>query len=297
MSSKLNIASIPFKIGSITSFDDYASHVSRLVQTAVGEKADFILFPEMSTFELLGILKTTTDTQKILKDLSGFTSDYLNLFQELAHKESVYIIGGTQMIESRGKLFNTAHLFTPGKEILKQAKLHPIPVVESPYVTPGDEIDLFETEKGKIAIITCYDIEFPEPARIATLKGADILFVPSATLSEQGYWRVRHCAQARSIENQVYTVTASLLGDTGIPGFSFRGQAAILSPCDQEFPHRGVINESDPEQEQVISSELDLELLYDNRQNGAVQPLKDRRFDLLNQLHTMENLSENQSQG
>ncbi len=77
----------------------------------------------------------------------------------------------------------------------------------------GDEVRVFDTDCGKIAIQICYDIEFPELGRIATEKGAKIIFTPFCTEDRQGYLRVRYCAQARAVENQVYTVISGTVGN------------------------------------------------------------------------------------
>ena len=77
----------------------------------------------------------------------------------------------------------------------------------------GDSVRVFDTDCGKIAIQICYDIEFPELARIATDMGANIIFTPFCTEDRQGYLRVRYCAQARAVENQIYTVISGTVGN------------------------------------------------------------------------------------
>jgi predicted amidohydrolase len=278
----IRIASVAFSIGPISGFDDYADHVSRLVRSAIEmHRAEVILFPELSTFELATALKPGLSMKEMLAGLAGFTDDYLALFQKLAKQESVYISAGTQITEKNGRLYNVAYLMTPSGRVEIQPKLHGVPIIESPYLTPGDELAVIDTDFGRLAILTCYDIEFPEPSRIAALKKADLLLVPSATADEQGYWRVRHCAQARCIENQVYVVSSNLLGDTGIPGMSFWGRAAILTPCDKGFPAGGIAHETVPNREHIAFAELDIALLIENREHGAVRPMKDKRLDLL----------------
>ena len=80
-------------------------------------------------------------------------------------------------------------------------------------VKSGDKIKVFNTDKGKIAILVCYDCEFPELARIAVSKGAKMIFVPFNTDDRRAYLRVRYCAQARAIENQVYVVITGCVGN------------------------------------------------------------------------------------
>lgn len=90
----------------------------------------------------------------------------------------MHIIGGTHVIRREDKLFNVAHLFYPDGRIEEQAKLHITPTEEYEWnMEKGDSFRIFDTDKGKIAILTCYDIEFPEIVRMAKAAGADVIFV------------------------------------------------------------------------------------------------------------------------
>lgn len=147
---------------------------------------------------------------------------------------------------------------------------------------------IFDTPKAKVAITTCYDIEFPVVARLARRSGASILLVPSATLDIAGYWRVRYCAHARCIENTVYAAVSSFIGE-GMPGNTFTGGACILGPCDKGFPSDGVIADFNMfGQEEVVFAEVETDLLDDCLINGSVRPFHDRRKDLLEDLYDLE---------
>jgi predicted amidohydrolase len=126
------------------------------------------------------------------------------------------------------------------------------------------------------------DIEFPELARIATNKGAKIFFTPFCTEDRQGYLRVRYCAQARAVENQVYTVIAGTVGNlpqTENMDIQY-AQSAIFAPSDFEFARDGIVGECNPNIEMVIIGDVDLEILRRQRQSGTVRQLKDRRHDV-----------------
>ena len=99
------------------------------------------------------------------------------------------------------KLYNIGHLFCPDGQIFKHSKTHLMPVEVKMFFTHGTNLQVFETEKVKFALDICYEMEFPEVAKTLTLKGVEIIFTPSYTLGEHGFWRVRHCCQARAIEN------------------------------------------------------------------------------------------------
>lgn len=134
-----------------------------------------------------------------------------------------------------------------------------------------------EIARLRIAVLICYDVEIPELARLAAAQGAEVLLVPSWTDDAQGFHRVRLCAQARCIENQVYVIHAPLVGRArGVPGFEQgMGRAAIFSPADLEFPPGGILAEGAWNQDACVVAQLDLALLRRNRTQGTVRPLED----------------------
>ncbi|HPR44596.1 MAG TPA: nitrilase-related carbon-nitrogen hydrolase, partial [Ottowia sp.] len=145
----------------------------------------------------------------------------------------------------------------------------------------GDTLKLFDTPFGKIAILICYDIEFPEQARMVCEAGADILFVPSCTDDRQGFLRVRYCCHARAIENQVFVVMTSTVGNLAVEGLGMHyGQAAIITPSDFPFARDGIAAEGTPNMEQIVVAEVDLKDLETNRIKGTTIPLYDKRKDI-----------------
>jgi predicted amidohydrolase len=112
-------------------------------------------------------------------------------------------------------------------------------------------------------------------------KGAQILFVPFNTDERRGYLRVRYCAQARAIENQVYVVMAGCVGNLpAVDNLDIQyAQSAVLTPSDVEFHREGIATEAAPNTEMLIYQDLDMHLLARNREYGSVQTWKDRRHD------------------
>ncbi len=133
-----------------------------------------------------------------------------------------------------------------------------------------------------MAIAICYDVQFPELVRIAARKGAQILFVPFNTDERRGYIRVRTCAQARAIENQMYVAITGCVGNLPkVENLDIHySQAAIFTPSDVEFSREGIATEATPNTEAVIFQDLDLNLLKRNREYGTVQHWNDIRNDL-----------------
>ena len=130
--------------------------------------------------------------------------------------------------------------------------------------------------------MVCYDVEFPELARIAVDKGARILFVPFATDERYGYLRVRYCAQARCIENQVFVAISGCVGNLPFVENAdiHYAQSGIFTPSDFPFARDGIAAECTPNIETVIFHDVDVELLKRQRQTGTVLNWADRRSDL-----------------
>ena len=281
---KLRVSSVQYHLHTIRSFEEFAQQVDHYVRAALEFETDFILFPEFFTTQLLSIGNDKGEPLSI-NELPDFTVQYLDLFTSLAVKTKTHIIGGTHVIRNNDKLYNVAHLFYPDGTVATQAKLHITPTEVNEWnMAAGDELHLFDTEKGRIAILTCYDIEFPEIVRMAKARGADVIFCPSCTDDRHGFHRVRYTSHARAIENQVYVVTASTVGS--LPTIDFMrmnfGQSAIIAPNDVPFPPRGIVVEGELNNDMVVTGDLDLALLYQVREKGSVTTWRDRRTDLYN---------------
>lgn len=282
--AKIKLSAVSFEAGPVKGFEDFSDHVTKLVNQAANDNPDFLVFPELFTAEIMNSFEGGELPEKFAR-LTQYTDHYIDLFTSLAKDQGFYIVAGSHLKETDGKFYNTSHVFTPDGEVWEQRKCHLFPV-ETSWTTPGDELAVFETEKVKFSILTCYDLEFPEAARLATLKGADLLLSPSATLDEHGFWRVRHCGHARCIEDQVFVLHCSLLGN--VAGLPFWGMASIMTPCDKGFPKKGIAAESQPNKEGIIAAEVDKDMLYAIRKEGAATTLKDRRWDMLNALYELE---------
>jgi predicted amidohydrolase len=198
-------------------------------------------------------------------------------------KYNVNIIGGSHLTVENDKLYNIAYLFRRDGSVARQYKLHITPGEARWWgVRPGKSVEVFDTDRGRIAILICYDVEFPELTRIAAAKGATILFVPFNTDIRSGYMRVRTCAAARCIENGIYAVLAGPIGNLPfVDGADIHyGQACILTPSDVSFARDGIAEEATPNVETMVVCELNLDTLRKNRRNGTVRPWMDRRTDI-----------------
>jgi predicted amidohydrolase/mannitol/fructose-specific phosphotransferase system IIA component (Ntr-type)/GNAT superfamily N-acetyltransferase len=278
----VRVCVVQWQLQPVRSFDDFAERMAHHAAVASEYRCDFLLFPELFTSELLSLLPGKTGAQAI-RALDQFTPRFLELGIQLAVRHDVNIIGGSHLTIEDGDLYNIAYLFRRDGTLGKQYKLHVTPSERVNWgVRPGERLEVLETDRGKICIQICYDVEFPELSRIAVEAGARILFVPFCTDERYAYLRVRYCAQARAVENQVYVAMAGLVGH--LPRTSELGlqyaQSAIVTPSDIPFVRDAVAGEATPNIETVIFEDLDLELLRQQRQSGTVLNWTDRRRDL-----------------
>lgn len=149
-------------------------------------------------------------------------------------------------------------------------------------ITGGSRVKTFDTDCGKIGILICYDVEFPEVSRMLADEGMNILFVPFLTDTQNGYSRVRHCAQARAIENECYVAIAGSVGNLPkVHNMDIQyAQSMVFTPCDFSFPTNGVKAEATPNTEMILIADVDVDMLRELNQFGSVRNLKDRREDI-----------------
>ena len=146
----------------------------------------------------------------------------------------------------------------------------------------GDSFQTFDTDCGKIGVLICYDVEFPELSRIMAQDGMDILFVPFLTDTQNAYSRVRNCAQSRAIENECYVAIAGSVGNLPkVQNMDIQyAQSMVFTPCDFAFPADGIKAEATPNTEMILVVDLDIDLLRELNEFGSVTNIRDRREDI-----------------
>jgi predicted amidohydrolase len=276
------ISLVQYQMRRVDSFEDFARQCEFYVDVAGDYESDFVLFPELFTTQLLSLVDEKRPGLAA-RALAEYTPRYLELMSGLAMQYNVNVIGGSQFVMEGEKIHNVAFLLRRDGSIEQQPKLHVTPNELKWWgIEPGDDLKVFDTDCGKIAILVCYDVEFPELARIAAARGAGILFVPFNTNDRLGYGRVRHCAQARAIENQMYVAIAGCAGNLPFVENAdiHYSQCGVFTPSDVGFARDGIGAESTPNIETVLTHEVDLAMIRRNRHTGTVRPFTDRRRDL-----------------
>jgi predicted amidohydrolase/GNAT superfamily N-acetyltransferase len=292
-SSKVRIACVQYQVRKIETFDDFANQVEYFVETAADYKSDFVLFPEFFSVQLLSVIEPLPAIEGIRRLASEFTEPFIELMSRMANKYNLYIIGGSHPIEHDGRLQNECLIFDPDGRYLTQPKLHITPSEQRYWgISGGNELVVLPTPKARIAVQICYDVEFPEASRHLADEGVEILFVPYCTDDRHGQLRVRYCAQARAIENQIYVATAGIIGNLpSVPAMDIHyGQAAVFTPSDFEFARDGIQAIADSNVETLLVTDIDTEDLYRSRNAGSVTPRLDRRLDLFELKVKLKNL-------
>lgn len=278
----VRIAAVQYQMRSIKSFEEFQQNCSFFVDTASDYKSDFVLFPELITTQLLSFAETKRPSDAARK-LAEFTPQYIEMFAGLAIRHNINIVGGSQFAVEDNILYNIGYLFLRDGTIKKQKKIHVTPAEWKWWgVSGGNKIEVFDTDCGRVAIMICYDIEFPELARIAAQKGAQIIFVPFNTDERHGYLRVRHCSLARCVENHVYVAVAGCVGNLPFVNNAdiHYAQSGIFTPADFPFSRDSVAAECNPNIETFVIQDLDIELLRRHRYRGTTQNWRDRRKDM-----------------
>jgi len=237
------------------------------------KNADIICLPE--------IFNCPYDTSLFLEYAEEEGGEAWQMLSELANLYGCYIVGGSIPELDDGKIYNTCYIFNrQGVLIGKHRKIHLFDIdiaggqqfKESDTLSSGSNITIVDTEFGKIGVIICYDIRFPELIRLMALEGAKVIFVPAAFNMTTGpaHWELTF--RMRALDNQVYMAGTASSRDTNANYISY-GYSIITSPWGE------VIEQAD-EKETLLINTIDLRKLESIREQLPL--LKHRRTDIYN---------------
>jgi len=280
--TQVRIGAIQWQMREVESVEELLQQVEYFVDSLSEYQSDFALFPEFFNAPLMGLSDQTNQTSAI-RFLAGFTERFRNEMSRLAVSYNINIITGSMPLQEGEHLYNVSYLCRRDGTLEEQRKIHITPHERRDWIIRGgDRLQVFDTDAGRVGILICYDVEFPELGRLLAEQDMDILFVPFWTDTKNGYLRVRHCAQARAIENECYTVICGSVGNLpAVESLDVQyAQSAVFSPSDFAFPHDAVMAETTPNTEMIMFSDLDLDQIRVIRNEGSVTNLKDRRKDL-----------------
>ena len=246
--------------------------MQRIIKQAKKKKADLVAFPELS---LTGYV-VRDRAYELAEPVPDGPS--IQQIEEISKKENVHIVFG--MIERSTKasavLHNSAVLISPKGYIGKYQKMYlPTHSVfeEKRYFRPGYQIPVFETEIGKLGIIICYDVYFPEVARMLSLKGAKLIVCISASPSvRRGFFET--LTAARAIENTVFVAFVNLAGIED--GLQFWGGSRIIAPSGN------LISQAKYDEDDLITARINYS--DSTRVQAWVPTLRDLRPEIFSSL-------------
>lgn len=266
---KLKIALIQMK--GCQSNDENLKIATEKVLEAAENKADIVVLPEMfscpykaSNFPVYA----QKDGESNWKKLS-----------DVAKKCGTYLIAGSMPERDGEKIYNTSYVFDKeGNQIAKHRKMHlfdcDIPggatFHESDTLTAGNEVTVFDTDFGKIGLMICFDIRFPELSRLMTDKGARLVIVPAAFNMTSGplWWDIMF--RTRATDNQFFMAGCSPARDEKGCYIAW-GHSLVVDPFGR------ILNQLN-EKESILYQDIDLTQVETLRQQYKI--LKSRRRDI-----------------
>ncbi len=222
-----------------------------MIAEAAGNAADIVVLPEMFNCPYSNkYFRSFAEAEK---------GESLESMSSWARDNGVILVGGSIPEQDGDKLYNTCFVFDrSGSIIAKHRKAHMFDVEfengisfkESKHFSPGNEITVFDTEFGKMGVMVCFDIRFPELTRAMAKRGANIVFCPAQFNMTTGprHWELS--MRARAMDNELFFVGASA---ARYEGFDYEcwGHSAVVSPF-------GEVLASCDEKEQILYCEVDL---------------------------------------
>lgn len=214
----------------------------------------------------------------LLKKIAEENNETLLKLQETAKKNNIYLCTGSIAEKVKDKIYNKSYLINPEGNIIHgyckshlfDVTLPHLRVQESEVFYPGNKLSVISTELGKIGILICYDIRFPEAARKLSLSGAELILVPAAfnNITGPAHWHIMF--RARAVENQVYIAAASPARNNNSK-YKAYGHSMIVDPWGKIISEAG-------KNEKIIYATINPEITKEIREELPL--LKHRRKEL-----------------
>lgn len=267
---KIKIAAI--QMSTVADKMENVRTVKTYLEKIKDENPDFVILPEMfcCPYQTENFpIYAEKEGGPVWQQLSGYAKQY-----------GIYLIGGSMPEkDAEGNVYNTSYIFDrEGKQIGKHRKVHLFDIdvkggqtfKESDTLTAGDSDTVFDTEFGKMGVMLCFDIRFPELSRMMVNDGARIVFVPAAFNMTTGpaHWELSF--RTRALDNQIYMVGCAPARDVSA-GYISWGHSIVTDPWGR------VIDMLD-EKKGILLAELDMD--YEEQVREELPLLKSRRKDI-----------------
>ncbi len=280
--SVIRLGLIQWQMRQLNNLEALFEQAEFFIDVVSGYGSDFAVFPELFIAPLMADYNHMSEADAI-REIARYSEPIRKRFQELAISYNINIITGSMPFLEDGTLYNGGFLCKRDGTFETYTKIHITPNEVLHWgMKGGSQIRTFDTDCGKIGIMICYDVEFPELSRLMADEGMNILFIPFLTDTQNGYTRVKNCAQARAIENECYVAIAGCVGNLPkVNNMDIQyAQTAVFTPSDFAFPSNGIKAEATANTEMTLIVDVDLNLLKQLHEHGTVRILKDRRHDL-----------------
>ncbi|MGE5584515.1 MAG: nitrilase-related carbon-nitrogen hydrolase [Bacillota bacterium] len=281
--SRVRVAAVQMRLDLIKDARTYAEKIYTLTKAAVDQGAQLVVFPEDSGTPLVGLIPGieklaakgidaavagiaggSVKVAEVFRVISPAVKRiYETTFSTLARAFRVYIITGSAFLEDDdGRMRAIGYFYGPdGETIAKQRKLHLVPMEAAWSFEPGSDLEVVDTPLGRIAFPICMDATYSETFRIARLRGADIVVIPSANSEEYLFWRTMRGIWPRVQESQVLGVSAAAVGN--LLGIPFTGRSGLFAPLEMTPSGDGVLAQARTfDQEEIVVGDLDLDALH-----------------------------------
>lgn len=245
-------------------------NVEKIERVVAENECDLAVFGELF---LTGYM-CRGDFPRLAEDLSGPSMSKIKRISE--EYGSHIILGMPEMDEKTRGIYNSSVLVTPDGDARSYRKLHLAnfgPFEESLHFGRGSGLEVFETDIGRIGLIICFDIFFPELSKFYALAGADMIVACSASPSTSKFF-FQTIIPARAIENALFFVYSNLVGTE--KSMVFFGGSAVVGPRGDEKV------KAEEYGEDVARCDIDLKELEKARQHRPV--VRDTRFDVLGRI-------------
>ncbi len=242
-------------------FADPQANAERLESVLCREAAgcDLVVFPE--AFLTGYCVASPEEAARIAIEVGGGPDGEVidahpavRTVKEAARRSGAHVVVGFAGQDAEG-LYNGALLVEPSGRTRRYVKTHLPDLGFDKFARPGDALPVFETAIGRIGVLVCFDLRYPEAARTLALKGADLIVLPTN-------WPVgAHAgpdfiAPARAAENKVFVATCNRVGTEN--GFDFIGRSAVYDVFGRTVTGAGA-------EETVLLADLDLSEARDKR--------------------------------
>lgn len=227
MQQPIIAAAIQFTVAT-GDIDANLAHVSDALARVAGQGAQVAVLPEMWS---------TGFAYRTLNELALRTDAVVAELRELSARHNLVIVGSQPEPAGDDRVFNTIHVIDRGRIVAAYRKLHLFSLLgEDKAFKGGESWCLAETSLGRVGVIICYDLRFPELSRRLALEGADMICVPAQwPKPRQEHWRT--LLRARAIENQVPVVAANACGPIG--KLEFFGMSMVIDHCGEVLADAG----------------------------------------------------------